>query len=122
MAQRLKVLAAKFSDLSWIPSWIPRTNTVEGKTHPLQAILSLHMHIMAHKSCKKETPNDIAHFDGHTHTELKCKNINQCFYIPNLLWGAMLGKGKKGIEPGKGTKRTSSVSQGLVLFILTIKH
>lgn len=67
MAQWLKVLAAKFSDLSGIPSWIPRINTVEGKTHPLQAILSLHMHIMAHKSCKKETPNDIAHFDGHTH-------------------------------------------------------
>lgn len=64
----------------------------------------------------------ILHILMDTHTELKCKNINQCFYIPNLLWGAMLGKGKKGIEPGKGTKRTSSVLQGLVLFILTIKH
>lgn len=63
MAQQLKVFAAKFGDLSWIP----RTNTVEGKTHPLQAVLSLHMHIMAHKSCRKETPNDIAHFDGPTH-------------------------------------------------------
>lgn len=67
MAQWLEVFAAKFSDLSWIPSWIPRTNTVEGKTHPLQAVLSLRVHIMAHKSCKKETPNDTAHFDGPTH-------------------------------------------------------